>query len=322
MIKVADNKSKNSEMKKQGFLKRLSMTGQMSRFIVYLAAGIPSIICIFLAILSLTSFLNYTEFTFGDSTIKLFTWYDFIIFALIIFTGVYGIYEWFRLRRVRMIDKRFPDFVRDLAESRRAGMTFTKAIMYSAKGNYGVLTDEIKKISMQISWGNSVENALRAFAKRVKTKLVIRTISLIIEASRSGGNVADVLDAASKDAREIKLLDSERRASMLSYVAVIYVAMFVFLLIMIVLSKSLIPNMVGEGAAGLKSAGALGGSSGNQISQDEITQLFFIASIIQGGFMGIVAGVFEEGNVISGVKHAFFMILINWIALKFIVGGV
>ena len=49
--------------------------------------------------------------------------------------------------RFRKIDEAFPDFVRDLAESRRAGMTFTKAIMYSSKGNYGLLTPEIQKIA-------------------------------------------------------------------------------------------------------------------------------------------------------------------------------
>ena len=46
-------------------------------------------------------------------------------------------------------------------------------------------------------------------------------------------DTADVLDAASKDARELKLLESERRVGMLSYVAVIYVAVFVFLVIII-----------------------------------------------------------------------------------------
>ena len=49
--------------------------------------------------------------------------------------------------RVRKIDDRFPDFVRDLAESRRAGMTFTKAIIYASKGNYGLLTPEIQNIA-------------------------------------------------------------------------------------------------------------------------------------------------------------------------------
>jgi len=306
-------------LKKQGMIKRLQMTGQLSRFMVYLGATIPLAICLVLAVLASDPIGLIPQLEIfneeGMRTMIFFTWYDFIIIGIICAAGVYGIYEYFRLRRVRKIDNRFPDFVRDLAESRRAGMTFTKAIMYASKGNYGVLTEEIKKIAMQISWGSSVENALNAFAKRVNTKLIRRTISLIIEASRSGGNVADVLDAASKDAREIKLLESERRAGMLSYVAVIYVSMFVFLLIMVVLSVSLIPNMLNEGAVGLgQTAGNI--VSGNAIQQEEVTMIFFVAGIIQAGFMGLVAGVFEEANLTSGIKHTFVMLLIIFVVFK------
>jgi len=303
-------------MKMPGMFKRLIFTGQLTRLIIYLAAAIPAIIFIFLALFA--SFGVIKPATFG--TVIIGTAADFLLIGLFIFTGVFGIYEFLRLHRVHKIDNRFPDFVRDLAESRRAGMTFTKAIMYSSRGNYGVLTSEIQKIARQISWGSSVDNALNAFAKRVNTKLIRRTISLIIEASRSGGNVADVLEAASRDAREIKLIESERRASMLSYIAVIYVAMGVFLLILVVLCKSLVPSMLGSGAADLQ--GTVGGGGGNIMGQGDVLMLFFCAALVQSGMMGIVTGVFEEGNVISGVKHTFIMLIIVWIIFKFIVTGV
>lgn len=303
---------------KQGLIKRLQNTGQLTRLIVYVSAAVPAVVCIFFALLASINVLPPWRIQSGDNEIILGAPIDYFIIGAIIFTGVYGMYEFFHIRRVRKIDERFPDFVRDLAESRRAGMTFTKAIMYSSRGNYGVLTPEIQKIARQISWGSSVENALGAFAKRVNTKLVRRTVSLINEASRSGGNVADVLDAASRDAREIKLIDAERRAGMLSYVAVIYVGMFVFLVIMIVLCKSLLPAMLGEGSTEL--AGAMG--KGSSISQTDIAYLFFYATLIQTAGMGAVTGVFEEGNAVSGVKHIFIMILITWIVFKFLVMGV
>ena len=177
---------------------------------------------------------------------------------------------------------------------------------------------------MQISWGSSVENALNSFAKRVNTKLIKRTVSLIIEASRSGGNTADVLDAASKDARELKLLESERRVGMLSYVAVIYVAMFVFLVIIIVLSKSLIPSMVGGAAGELGEASheAVGAAGTGGITQKAITEVFYYGALVQCMGMGLVTGVFEDGNIVAGVKHTFIMTLVCWIIFKFIVTGV
>jgi len=300
------------EMKKPGLLKNLILTGQLTRLIVYLSAAIPAvifIICALLVQLKIMGPLSIGPLLIGTSL-------DFIVFAIFLGTGTFGIYEFIRLRRVRKIDERFPDFVRDLAEARRAGMTFTKAIMYASKGNYGGLTSEIKKISQQISWGSSVEDALSSFAKRVHTKLIRRTVSLIIEASRSGGNVADVLDAASRDAREIRLLEAERRGSMMSYVAVIYVGMGVFLMIIAILCNSFIPAMTGQGSAGLSSAmGAKGG-----ITKNDIVPVFFIATFFQSIGMGVVTGVFEEGNVISGIKHVFIMCLVTWVVFKFMMG--
>ena len=301
--------------KAPGLIKRLTVTGQLTRFIVYVSAAIPAIIFLILALFASLDVIKPVRISTGEEGfIIIGTFADFILIAVFIFTGVFGIYEFLRLRRVRKIDERFPDFVRDLAESRRAGMTFTKAIMYSSKGNYGVLTPEIQKIARQISWGSSVDAALTAFAKRVNTKLINRTVSLIIEASRSGGNVADVLDAASKDAREIKLIESERRANMLSYVAVIYVGIGVFLLIIIILCKTLIPSML------TKDPSEIG--IGSPIEIEEVVSLFFYASLVQSFGMGIVTGVFEEGNVVSGVKHTFVMMLITWLIFKLLITGI
>jgi flagellar protein FlaJ len=260
-------------------------------------------------ILGLLSQLNIVSFDFASSI-------DFFVFAILSGTGIYGMYEYFHYTRVRKIDSVFPDFVRDLASSRRAGMTFTKAILFTSKGSYGLLTKEIKKIAQEISWGSSVEEALSAFAKRINTTSVRRTISLIIEASKSGGNVADVLDVASEDALEIKQLEGERRVNMLSYVVVIYVAMLVFMAIIGILAGVFIPTITGSAAEGL--SGTMGG--GNIIGQQAIIQIFYFATLAQSMGTGLVAGIFEDGHIESSVKHIFILVLITWIVFKFVLG--
>jgi flagellar protein FlaJ len=317
-VKIIKKDTESDIIQKPSLIKHLSITGQLTRLIVYMSAIIPTIICIVFALLSFLEIIKPVRISSGEGFIFIGTPVDFIIISILIFTGVYGMYEFSRRRRIRKIDERFPDFIRDIAESRRAGMTFTKAIMYSSKGDYGLLTPEIQKIARQISWGSSVDTAFKSFAARVNTKLIRRTVSLIIEASRSGGNVADVLDAATKDARELKLLESERRAGMLSYVAVIYVGMGVFLLIIIVLCKSLLPSMITEGSEGVSVA--LGKVT--SITLSDVTHLFYYASLIQTAGMGIIAGVFEEGDIVSGVKHMFIMVLVSLLIFKIIVTGV
>ena len=297
-----DEKEKQQE--NIGYFKKMIITGQINRLIIIITTIVTVAVFILLTVLSLLKI-----FTLGSPA-------DFLVLALLSGTGIYGMYEYMNARRIYKIDAVFPDFVRDLAESRRAGMTFTKAIMFAAKGNYGILTEEIRKISQQVSWGSSVNDALQDFSKRVHTKSIRRTISLIIEASRSGGNVAEVLDIAAKDAREIKMLEAERKANMSSYVVVIYVGMFVFLAIIMILNLSFIPAMTGSGSQGL--AGIMG--SGGSIDAQNVTVVFYFATLIQGLGSGLVAGVFEDGNISSSVKHVFVMVLISWLAFKLMMG--
>lgn len=289
---------------KPDFIKKIILTGQFTKFIVQVITLITASILILLAFLTMVGVLDI-----------FLTAVDFLVLAILSVTGIYGMYEYLHVRKIYKIDTIFPDFVRDLAESRRAGMTFTKAILFASKGNYGILTPEIQKISQQVSWGSSVTDALISFSERVNTRSIKRTISLIIEASKSGGNVADVLDVAAKDAREIKMLEAERKANMASYVVVIYVAAFVFLAIIAILCTSFIPSMTGTSTAGMQ--GAMGGGS---VRQEDILPIFYYAAILQGLGSGLVAGVFEDGNFSSSVKHVFVLVFVSWITFKILLG--
>jgi archaeal flagellar protein FlaJ len=295
-----------SKIPQQNFLKKIIISGNLNKLIVYTVSAV--LVSMFL-ILGILSTFDIVTFDFAEST-------DFFVFAILSGTGIFGMYEYLHYNWVRKIDAVFPDFVRDLASSRRAGMTFTKAILFTSKGSYGLLTKEIKKIAQEISWGSSVEEALSSFAKRINTTSVKRTISLIIEASRSGGNVADVLDVAAEDALEIKQLEGERRVNMLSYVVVIYVAMLVFMAIIAILAGVFIPTITGSAAEGL--ATTMGG--GNIVGQQTIIQLFYFATIAQSMGTGLVAGIFEDGHIQSSVKHVFILVLITWIVFKFVLG--
>ena len=282
------------------YLKNIILTGKLPQFIV----NVATIVCA-------TVFILMTFSTALGIVETFFTPVDFIVLTILSITGIYGWFTYLHVRKIYKIDSIFPDFVRDLAESRRAGMTFTKAVLFASKGNYGILTPEIQKISQQVSWGSSVTDALFSFAERVNTKSIKRTVSLIIEASKSGGNVADVIDVAAKDAREIKMLEAERKSNMASYIVVIYVGAFVFLAIIAILVVSFLPSMTGSSTGGLQ--GAMGGGS---VRMEDIQPIFYYATIVQGIGSGLVAGVFEDGNFSSSVKHVFILVLVSWITFK------
>ena len=243
---------------------------------------------------------------------------DFFVFAILIGLGPYGFYAAREARRTEAIDQKFPEFLRDLAESQRSGMTLTEAVLTAAKGQYGMLTPEIRKMAAQIEWGVSFSEALERFAKRVGTPLIGRTVSLVIQASSAGGNVVDVLTAAADDAREIQQIVKERKQQMSIYVMIIYIAFAVFVGVIAVLNAQFIPEVAKavEGADGV----SVGGLTFKAFDQEDFKILFFHAAVIQGLGGGIVGGVMSQGKLIHGLRHSFILVSIAWLLFRLVIG--
>jgi flagellar protein FlaJ len=243
---------------------------------------------------------------------------DFFVFSILIGLGPYGWYHSREADRISAIDQKFPEFLRDLAESQRSGMTLTEAVATAAKGNYGLLTGEIRKMATQIEWGVSFSDALQRFAKRVHTPLIQRTVSLVVEASNSGGNVVDVLTAAADDAREIQQIVKERKQSMSIYVMIIYIAFAVFVGVIAVLNAQFIPEV--SKAVSKADGVSIGGLNFKKFDEEDFKTVFFHAAIIQGFGGGIVGGIMAGGKPIHGLRHSFVLVLIAWVLFRVVIG--
>lgn len=246
---------------------------------------------------------------------------DFFVFGLLLGLGPFGYFHAREQKRIRKMDERLPEFLRDLAESKRAGMTLTEAIITASQGTYGELTPEIRKMAAQLEWGVSFTDALTRFSNRVDTPLVERTVNLIVEASNAGGNVVDVLGAAADDAREIQQILQERRDSMVVYVMIIYVAFLVFLGVIAVLNAQFLPEIskaVSE--ASKQGAPSIGGLQFSSVDTQAFRTLFFHAAVIQGLGGGLVAGVMRGGKPVEGLKHSFLMIAVAYVVFRVLMG--
>lgn len=241
-------------------------------------------------------------------------WLDFTSLGLMALLGPYGFYKAHDAKRVRRLEERFPDFLRDLASSHRGGLTLPAAVTVAARGEYGPLTLEIKKMADQMSWNVAFSDAMTRFADRVRTPLIQRAVALIREAGRSGGSTSEVLYAAARDAREIKNMENERRLSMTLYGIIIYITFFVFLVVAAVLFNQFVPQLIASSKA-LEEAGAQAASFQiNSLSEEAYRGFYFSASLVQAVGSGIVAGMMSTGRAILGMRHAFVMVVFAYLA--------
>ena len=208
----------------------------------------------------------------------------------------------------RAIDEHLPDLFRSIVQAQETGMTLPQALEEASKREYGPLTAELRKMTTQMSWGMTFDEAIQTLARRVNTVLVQRTMPLVIEASRSGGHVERVFDPMGKFVQTTLLLDKERRTQTRPYIAIVYVAYFVFLFTIILLFKSFFASI-----EGLPLLGAA------VMSPQQVRQNFFHMAFVQGFFGGLAAGKMGEGTAFAGLKHSLLMMVCGFVALKLFV---
>src|SRR5437016_6785581 len=274
----------------------------------------------FIAFLNLIDSVNLA-FRATQNNLERFLYW--LVVATLGFIGPYGFYVARLQREVKQIERRLPDFLRDVAEAGRFGMTLAEAIVVSSGGRYGKLTPEIKKMAAQISWGVPATEALRLFAERVKTPMVGRVVAIIVKSSDAGGDVADVLTMVSHDTKENQLTEDERRIAMSTYIAVIYISFMVFLVTIWILNVTFLPKMLeASGALETGAGGALAGAS--PLANDLPTVVynvkiaFFVAVIVHGLGDGILAGVLDTGKIANGLRHSFILLVICVLAFLII----
>ncbi|HLY76950.1 MAG TPA: type II secretion system F family protein [Thermoplasmata archaeon] len=249
---------------------------------------------------------------------------DFFVLGTLAVIGPFGFLASAHFRRISRIESRLPDFLRDVAEAGRFGMTLPDAIIVASKGRYDLLTGEIKKMASQLEWGVPVATALSLFKERVNTPLVNRTVSIIIKANEAGGNVADVLSMVARDTRDVQITTQERQITMLTYLTVIYISFYVFLVTIYIMAAVFLPQMLTAGSGIASTTGTSAGGAGTAISLNftaipELFLAFLVAVIVHAIGDGIMAGVIINGRMSEGFQHATIMLASGWLFMRLLV---
>jgi flagellar protein FlaJ len=285
-----------------------------------LLLGIPlSIVMFLLGTLNWVGVLNWT-FVNGEPT-GLNVFLDFMVLGLVAFFAPYGFLKSREDARVDAIEARLPDFLRDVSEAGRFGMTLPDAIISASTGHYGILTEEIRRMASQLEWGVPVAQALLLFEERVPTPLVQRMVSIVIRANEAGGNVADVLTMVATNAREEQLSIISRQQTLITYLIVIYISFGVFLFTILILAGDFLPAMISAGQSVATSSSLAGGASAVPLQFALVPELylaFLVAVIAHAAGDGIMAGVLHNGRISNGFRHASILLLVGWILMRFV----
>ena len=239
---------------------------------------------------------------------------DFLVFGVLSCIGPLGFYNAMRQKQKREIMDKLPDFLRDIANSSASGMTIFDSIRSASEGDYGRLTDELKMMVAQLSWGIPIDVALTNFGERVNNNEVKRLAITINKALEIGGNTASVFNAAAKELDQIKRVEQQRRTEMSLYSIVIFVSFFVFLAVIVIINGTIFQaiydlqsQMAGKSIGNLRIA---------EISPTEVKTMFFTFVFVQSLGGGLLGGFMMEGRLSAGIRQAFILVLISFFTFK------
>ncbi len=229
-----------------------------------------------------------------------------------------GIVERSYGRWVKRIDDNISNMLSDVASSVRSGFNLPRAVEMASVSEYGPLTEQLRIDKIQLSWGLTFEQVMDRQVNRVESQLAKRTFMALSQASKSGGNIQDVLDAIQRHTAELHQIDREVRNALRPFVSTTYIAVGIFLGISVVLIDSFFTQIFGAqqkiGAQAVTVFAGLGG-----LSLPELKQAFLQMGLIEAVFGGLGAGKLGGASFAAGLKHVIALAVANIVVFTILV---
>jgi archaellum biogenesis protein FlaJ (TadC family) len=227
----------------------------------------------------------------------------FVGILLIVWAAVYFFLDYQIYRRTRAIEDVLPDFLQLASSNIAAGMSIDKALWYAIRPNFGVLANEMEDVAKATMAGEDLEVSLIHFTERYESVMLRRSINILIEGLRAGGEMADLLNKIALNIEELKIMKKEMAASVTTYAifitfASIIIAPFLFALATELLT--IITKITGSLQVSSASVLSLGKPDPAAIGNFKLFSVLML--IISTIFSASIVSVIKRGNVLEGIK--------------------
>lgn len=214
--------------------------------------------------------------------------------------------------RASKVEEVLPDFLSLMASNVRSGLTPDKALIVSAREEFGPLAAAINKAGKHSITGMPLEQVIMGIGEHIKSNVLEKSIRMIVEGLHSGGDMTELLERTALDIRKFRSVRREINSIILNYVLFIVAAVTFGAPMLYGVSTFLVDIMLlirsrigGAGTGGMSSmSGSVSIFKGKLMFTPEAVALFATASIVITVFFGCMAvGVMSSGKRVDGLKY-------------------
>ncbi len=215
-------------------------------------------------------------------------------------------------RRERGLAKATASFLRDLAETRKTGLSPERSIEHLAlTRNYGPLSRILRRVAAALTLGMDVEAALRRALRGIKDWVLLTTMRFLVDSIEVGGGSPETLDTLARYAHSLVELDEEMRRKLRMHIVMPYMGA-----VMVAASSLMVLGYLGQTLT-VTTPGqtALMPQAGN-ITQSlpQIALVLSMGSVFNAWLMGLLAGKIQDTRLAAGFLHGIILTIIALIA--------
>ncbi|MDH5794317.1 MAG: type II secretion system F family protein, partial [Candidatus Bathyarchaeota archaeon] len=270
----------------------------------YKVFGICSVIGILLFLL-LTSFMGYIEVPFFSSLQTIIDLPIAIAIALFVATAPAAVLHNKLSKERTSTEKGVSNFLRDLTEVRKTGLSPEKCIESLSNRDYGDFSKELRKISSEISWGVPVRKVIMDFVKRTRSWITQIVMFLLVETIDVGGGTIAMIESLARFNSLTQEVEKEKKMAVRPYILMPYFAAI------LLVSTTIMMISFTSGTLGVAETG-MAKDLGPMIT------IFTTSCIFHSYLIGLVAGKISEESISAGFKHASLLVVIAVLAAKLV----
>ncbi|WP_062661464.1 type II secretion system F family protein [Aeropyrum camini] len=125
-------------------------------------------------------------------------------------------------RANRGIGLAMSNFLRDLAETRKTGLSPEQSIITLSSRDYGPLSRVIRRIATSLQLGMSLEDSVRRAVRRIKDWATLSALRFLVDSISVGGGSPEVLDALARYTYGLVSIQDEFRKRTRIYIIMPY----------------------------------------------------------------------------------------------------
>ena len=210
-------------------------------------------------------------------------------------------------KRKNFVEKVLPDALELTAANIRAGFIPSKALLLSARSEFGPLAEAIRRSGKEIMTGRSLADGLKQISRYIRSEILEKAVNLIAEGAKSGGQLVALLEENAIDIRRRQAINKEVKANIVMYGIFIVFAGILGAPILYALSLYLITTLTMFSSVGTLpesfSSNIPFFKFGVSISPDFLLIFSVISIIITTFFSGIIIGLIDTGKEKGGIKY-------------------